>query len=458
MIKTAPMPFDQRQTASRLSDELTVPWLQWLGFTLMHVPLAFMMDRWPGIATIHAVFTLILGVWFLVRDQSPLRVLYVCGYIVGAEVLWRMTDAGVNWEYGKYTIAFLSLLAVLRWKGRLSTWPILYLLFMSPSVVIPFLELPWPLARRAVSFNLSASLALTLFLLFAGNVRLHISQFCSLLQALISPIVGIASLALRTLVTHSQIRFTNESNWLASGGYGPNQVSAILGLGALAGWIIFLLLSQHNRRLGAVYVVMMFWFVSHALLTFSRGGVVNFAAGVLVSLAYLGRKHFKLLLIAVVLLLAFLTIVFPILNQFTGGMLETRLRDLDPTGRDVYIRMDMELWKSNPLFGVGAGMAPLYRAGYLGIDVATHTEYTRLLAEHGLLGLGALAILAILLWRAYRQASSPLGPMLVLTFVAWCVVEMGHSATRIVAIPFCIGLALLSSRIAIVAPGESHPA
>lgn len=446
MIKTAASPVHSHQAVSR-PRAASIPWLPWIVFAFIHAPLALMLDLWPGIATIHALSALGAGLWFLVRDNNPVRVLYVCGYIAGAEVLWRMTDAGVNWEYGKYAIAFLSLLAILRWRGKLSPWPILYLLLMAPSIVTPFFELRWSLARRAVSFNLSASLALTLFMLFAGNVRLSTSQFRSLLQALICPIVGIATLALRNLLTHAQIRFTNESNFVASGGYGPNQVSAVLGLGALACWLILLLSSRDSRRWGVIYLGIMLWLVSHALLTFSRGGVVNFVAGVLASVIYLGRRHAKLILTAVVLFLAFSLLIFPYLNRFTGGMLETRLRDLDPTGRDVYVRVDMDIWKQHPILGVGAGMAPFHRAVYLGFDAGTHTEFTRLFAEHGLLGLSALIILAYSSWKAYRATPSSDGRTLILAFLAWTLTEMGHSATRIAVIPFCLGVIVIVSNL-----------
>ncbi len=93
----------------------------------------------------------------------------------------------------------------------------------------------------------------------------------------------------------------------------------------------------------------------------------------------------------------------------------------------------------------GAGMAPYYRAEYLAFPAGTHTEFTRVLAEHGLLGLIALLLLAYILWNAYRRTQGTLERTIAIAFLAWTIVEMGHSATRIAAIPFCLGVVVAVS-------------
>ena len=65
----------------------------------------------------------------------------------------------------------------------------------------------------------------------------------------------------------------------------------------------------------------------------------------------------------------------------------------DTTGREDIARADLEVWFDNPVLGVGPGVAKEYRAATFGRAAAAHTEFTRLLAEHGILGLVALIIL-----------------------------------------------------------------
>ncbi len=67
------------------------------------------------IATGHALATFAMGLRGL-RFRTPERVLYVMGYIVASEPLWRVGRAVIFYESGKYAIAGLSILAVLRYR------------------------------------------------------------------------------------------------------------------------------------------------------------------------------------------------------------------------------------------------------------------------------------------------------------------------------------------------------
>src|SRR5262245_26184956 len=78
-------------------------------FLAAHVPLALAMDRDPQrVATPHAWLTLAAGVWVALSGRID-RVAVLVGYMVGAEVLWRMTDAQTPWEYAKYAAVVVML-------------------------------------------------------------------------------------------------------------------------------------------------------------------------------------------------------------------------------------------------------------------------------------------------------------------------------------------------------------
>ena len=67
---------------------------------------------------------------------------------------------------------------------------------------------------------------------------------------------------------------------------------------------------------------------------------------------------------------------------------------LDLTGRmDIY-RIDFEIFKDNFFTGIGPGQGNEAREQYgYGKTVAAHVEYSRMLAEHGILGLISLILL-----------------------------------------------------------------
>src|SRR5690606_38226942 len=100
-------------------------------------------------------------------------------------------------------------------------------------------------------------------------------------------------------------------------------------------------------------------------------------------------------------------VLFARLDEFTGGALGSRFRDTDPTGRDELAQEDVEVWLDHPVMGVGPGRAYAYRdvAGPLE-EAAAHTEFTRLLAEHGVLGLLAIATLGAVAVRRFLATTT----------------------------------------------------
>jgi hypothetical protein len=81
-----------------------------------HVVLAFFIRNSPIFSTLHAFLTLMIGLFFIFTDKQPFRLIYLMGYITGAELLWRGTYAQVFWEIGKYAIIFFSFLGLLKYR------------------------------------------------------------------------------------------------------------------------------------------------------------------------------------------------------------------------------------------------------------------------------------------------------------------------------------------------------
>jgi hypothetical protein len=106
---------------------------------------------------------------------------------------------------------------------------------------------------------------------------------------------------------------------------------------------------------------------------------------------------------------------------------------------------ELRVWREHPLMGAGPGMAMGARA-LPRVLAASHTEYTRLLAEHGLFGLGALLLLGLMAARRVSQAKSPAARAMVFSMMGWSLLYMGHSAMRLAAPAFLFGLAWASPR------------
>src|SRR5678816_1878220 len=197
------------------------------GFAVAHIVLALVMQRAPVVATVHAIACLLVGVIIAARRRIQ-DVAYVVAYIAGSEVLWRMTQAGVFWEYGKYAISAVMLVALFRIRARRNRGlAITYLIVLLPSALLTLFALNLDLARQVISFNLSGPLCLTLCVLVFSNVRLDDSDLRTTMLALIAPVIGIATIAYYSTATAVDLEFVGESNSVTSGGFGPNQVSSM---------------------------------------------------------------------------------------------------------------------------------------------------------------------------------------------------------------------------------------
>jgi hypothetical protein len=414
---------------------------------LLHIPLALAMHASPLLATAHALITLAVGLSLSLFEKDLLKVSFAAAYITGAEVLWRMTEARIFWEAGKYFIIFILGIALLRLRPwRNANLPLLYLFFLLVSVPLTLTEFGLSSAARdALSFNLSGPLALAVSALYFLQMTFDLDSMRRLVWYLILPVLSLATLTLTgTIAAAGTIVFTSESIFATSGGFGPNQVSAILGLGGGLTFLLFLV--GENGFLRWVSLLIALGFLALSALTFSRGGLYNAGVMSAFALIHLIRNKRERTVVIFGLLAIWLIgiyLIFPRLNAFTGGMLEQRFANLDTTNREAIARADLDVWLGNPILGVGPGLSKSARMELIGFSVAAHTEYTRVLAEHGVAGVLALVFLLTAIGRAYWYAPDVPTRVWMIALASWALVEMSHAAMRIGVISFLLGLSLV---------------
>lgn len=418
-----------------------------VGVIVAHIMLGLLLRAQPATATVHALLICGASVWAVFR-WKPTGILCLAAYATGADVLWRMTGAQVPWEISKYLVVFLCLGGILR-LGRRAHWSplvLLYFLVLLPSIVVISHTYRGSIGdlTRAVSFNLSGPLALFASAWYASQLTLAPKDVRRILVGLIGPLLAIAVITFVSTQSAIDLSFTDESNLATSGGFGPNQVSVVLGLGALVG--VFLAIDVHidpwQRWVGLALVSI---FGMQSALTFSRGGLYSFAIAVVPAALVLAnhkyiRKHLARFTIIMTVITA--TVLFPRLDSFTGGALSQRFEDTDPSHRTEIVGEDLRIWWEHPIFGVGPGGARFERRGEFRIS---HTEYSRLLAEHGVFGLAALVtLLTIFMNQCFRP--QPLRTRaLRVAFMLWSLVSMLHVGMRIAAIGFAFGIGCVRS-------------
>lgn len=437
----------RRNRAAALSGNIIELIMQSFGFRALvfliaHLALAILMSQSNLVATGHALLTLGAGFWFAATTRQPERIAYIVAYITGSEVLWRMTQAQIFWEFGKYSIVIILLVSILR-SGQMRgvALPFMYFALLLPSTILPMENTTTDELRGHLSFNLSGPLALALCVWYFSQSRYPKSVFYPTLLMLIAPIAGIGAVTLLGTFKASVLKFGNESNFATSGGFGPNQVSAILGLGVLA-IFLFLLTEQKSRWLKPVLFVLMMGLAAQSAMTFSRTGLYNAGVAAAAALFYLVRDARARMKLIGLLILGFLVVNFvllPKLDEFTSGTLLKRFQSTSLTGRDTIIKADLQIWSDHPVFGVGPGRANPYRATMYR-ESAAHTEFSRMVAEHGVFGFLSLVLLFYMGFRNLRRPQSPQAKAFAVALTCWSFGFMLVTAMRMAAPCAILGL------------------
>lgn len=442
---------EQHINTARASDRERVVPSQIAVFAVLivagHVLLAFLLKDNRSLATLHAAATLSIGLWFALSTRKIERIVYISSYIVGAELIWRMSGGSLFWELGKYGLSAILLISTLRMRRLRFNVPILiYFLLLLPSISMVLGDGTIEEARQQISFNLSGPFTLMICVFFFERLRLSSAHLIKLFLFAIGPAVTVATLAIVSTFTAETISFSDSSNFVTSGGYGPNQVSAILGLGALFAFLIFILSQKEMRSLSRIMFVVIIILGFQSALTFSRGGIyLAFLSAVISLLYFLREPRLKAKVILTTFLLFVVTtfLIVPQLDSFTGGAFKKRYENPSTTGRDTLVKSDLQVWKDNLISGVGPGEARFHRSSGDEGHVA-HTEFSRLLAEHGLYGLGALLMLLIAMFRSFARAGTNLEKAVTASLFCWSFLYMAIDAMRLAAPSFIFGLAFAS--------------
>lgn len=402
----------------------------------------------PLVATLHAWMS-IIGV-FAVATVS-LRwehSLWACSYLCGCEVLWRAAGAVFLWEGAKYGIIAVAVITLIRYpQAKKSMWPLVYIGALAPgSIATAYLE-PFAQARQLLSANCSGPIVLAICCLAFGGRITSQRDVARCLLAFVGPTFALGITASLGAVSLSADSFQTSSNFEASAGYGPNQVATTLAFSALA---MFLITAFETRDRGtqALCFALSIYFVSQSSITFSRSGLYVFGISLMISLPSLLRlKRVRYVLIGGCIICTLgMGLAYSKLNRFTEGKLSARFEDTRGTGRDQIAAGDLQVaWETFP-WGAGVGRGRDLRRQLTGESRLAHTEYTRMLSEHGVLGLFALLCLVYAAGNTLLALKDPLNAGWSAAMLTFSLLFMLVSATRLALPGLAFALALLKLR------------
>ena len=431
---------------------------KYLSKIILHIiigVLLFYIDIFPRLFFFSVIIYFLIKLIFVPNNEKTTTVLKACAYLVGAEVIFRMTEAGLFYESSKYFVIFFILFGIYYNGISNRAYPyFIFLIFLIPSIIVASANISLDSNLRTnVAFVLSGPVCLGMSALYCYDKKISKKQMLDVLLYLALPIVSLTVYLFLYTPSIKDVLSGTQSNFATSGGFGPNQVATALGLGMFVFCVNYFLISK--TFLTKMVNVILFGLIAfRGIVTFSRGGVLTAIIMIFAFLIFVyyrsSNRQKNIIITSFFLLMIASSVIWIVSSNQTSGLIDKRYSNQDKTGRskedvsagriDLFIG-ELEGFVDKPFLGVGASGMKEHRLQTQGEVIATHNELSRLLSEHGILG---IIILLILIFKPLDMRSQNRNNYFFYAFLVFWFATINHSAMRIAAPGFIYGLALLN--------------
>ncbi len=395
------------------------------------------------------------GLIYIIKTKNRNnQAIFWSAYVVGSEVMFRMTGGTFLYELPKYSVLLFLFLGLYVEKKRhhvsISYLTIILLLLIG----IAFVDIPFNESiRKAIAFNLSGPILLCVSALYFYKRKIAISTLLNVLFYMLLPIISMVIFLYLKTPDIDNIRFSSNANFTTSGGYGPNQVATIIGLGSFI-VVAHLLFKKRIFPLLFIDMFLFVYIIYRGLITFSRGGMITAMLAISAFLFFyiLARKDkIQQLFKYTGLIMLFGIALFVYTANLTGGMLINRYTNKNAagitksdfsTGRVDLFKSELENFFEHPFFGIGVGGSKYERFEETDVLAASHNEVSRLLSEHGMIGL--IVLILLLLIPANHILNQPyLARAFLSAFLIFWFLTINHSAMRVAFPAFIYGMSVM---------------
>ena len=423
---------------------------------LFHAVLGFVIFLFPFVAKLYGYAIFIVGFFYVIKTQNKQNeALMAAAYVVGSEVFLRMTGGNPLYEISKYGVMVFIFMGMYYSGFSKSATPYwIFLLLLVPSVVLTTFVLNFETnLKNSIAFNISGPVCLGVASIYAYRRKIPLDQMNTILLSMGLPIVSCMVYLTFYTPRIQDVITSTQSNHETSGGFGPNQVATVLGLGM---FIFFsrIILESRTKFMLALNLLIAINMSYRGMVTFSRGGMITGLLMIILLLLFLYTKsnftgrvklNYTIVFIGVAMVAT-----WAYTSIQTGGLIDKRYANQDAagrvkesqfTGREDVAKGEIDIFLKNPVFGVGVGKGVEVRKAETGNGTLSHDEITRMLAEHGSLGILGLLILFFTPLVLYVENKFN---MFLLCFLAFWFLTINHAAMRTAAPAFVYSLSLLN--------------
>lgn len=431
----------------------------YLKMLILHLLIGFAVFYVKPLAAFYSLLILIVGVYSIIKNSDKNNeAIFWSSYIVAAEVFIRMSKYAVAHEFGKYAvIIFMFLGMYFKGVSKKGIPFAIFLVLLLPGIILGVTTLSLDIDyRKAIFFNILGPICLAVSAIFMAGKEFTFNDFEKLTRLMIYPLAAMLVYIFLYNPTMKEAITGTDSNSFTSGGFGPNQVSTILGLGMFLAFVRLLFFSK-NPVLIVVNLALLFLFSYRGIITFSRGGVYTGLGMIIVLMILLypllslkGRMTINMVTIFLGL---FGVVIFAYSVSQSGGMILNRYKGQDAlgrekaskfSGREEIAEAEWQSFLENPILGIGVGRGRDIREQESGIAINSHSEPTRMLAEHGAIGIINLIILLFTPLVSYLTNKQHI---FLIPFLIFWLLTINHAAMRIAAPAFIYALTLLKVTI-----------
>ena len=261
-----------------------------LFYTIIHMVLGLMatISPYPIIGWYYFVILDTARAFIFSKGSERNIVLaYAILYFSSFELIGRMSSSSpfIPYESSKYLMMLLSIVGIISNldKLKVSNPGFILLLLLIPSL---FVDVSGKVTMNDFIFNVFGLFNIGFALIFFSFIRIDKWNFVKLIRLLVFPLIPVLIYTFIKTPDYADLEFELTANFDTTGGFGSNQVSTVLGLGAFLFALGFIL----NYRISGnrlLDLILLAGFTVQGLLTFSRGGMVGAVIGLVVLVYFL---------------------------------------------------------------------------------------------------------------------------------------------------------------------------